>query len=404
MRYFEPDWTLFDITERYPETKDVFVRHGFVQVNDEAKRTTFGKALQLDIALSMRQMDVEAFSGLLIQAIESAKESVQSGTNGVRPFKIKGLLPCPVRIPLQEQFDAFLQNLKSDGNEVMASLQSASMGLDWMKDEILEAQKVSQLDDLYISAGFDIFFEDEYFGRFVKQKQMGNPFRWKKINDSFDYPDLQLVDPDHQYGIIALVPAVFLVNTTILGERPIPKSWADLLHPMYERSVSLPVSDFDLFNAILLTLYRTYGPESVAALGRNMLLSMHPAQMVKSERQKENRPAITIMPNFFTKMVKEGSAMTAVWPEDGAIISPIFMIGKTDAHPLQEQIGRFLGSKAVAEILAHQGLFPTLHPEVDNHLPKGSRFMWLGWDFIKSHNLNQKFDECHKLFEQSIIS
>lgn len=61
MRYFEPDWTLFDITERYPETKDVFVRHGFVQVNDEAKRTTFGKALQLDIALLMRRWMLRLF-------------------------------------------------------------------------------------------------------------------------------------------------------------------------------------------------------------------------------------------------------------------------------------------------------------------------------------------------------
>ncbi len=402
MPYFESDWSLFDITERYPETKDVFVRHGFVQVSDEAKRSTFGKALQLDIALSMRQMDYTAFSALLVQAIEASESSKQ--LNSKDTFKIKGLLPCPVRIPLQEQFDGYLNTLKSEGNHIEASLQSASMGLDWMKDEILAAQSVDELDDLYISAGFDIFFEDAYFGRFIKEKSMHNPYRWEHINSSFNNAGLQLVDPDNQYGIIALVPAVFLVNTHILGDRPVPKSWADLLDPIYERSVSLPVSDFDLFNAILLTLYRTYGPESVASLGRNMLLSMHPAQMVKSERQKENRPAITIMPNFFTKMVKEGSAMTAVWPEDGAIISPIFMIGKTNEHPLQQQIARFLSSKVVAEILAHQGLFPTLHPEVDNHLPQGSRFMWLGWDFIKSHNLNQKFDECHKLFEKSFVS
>lgn len=158
MRYFESDWTLFDITERYPETKDVFVRHGFVQMNDEAKRTTFGKALQLDIALSMRQMDIEAFSGLLNQAIESAKESALSNVNGVRPFKIKGLLPCPVRIPLQEQFDAFLQNLKSDGNEVEASLQSASMGLDWMKDEILEAKNGKSARRFVYLSRFRYFF------------------------------------------------------------------------------------------------------------------------------------------------------------------------------------------------------------------------------------------------------
>jgi ABC-type Fe3+ transport system substrate-binding protein len=274
------------------------------------------------------------------------------------------------------------------------------MGLDWIKDEVLIAESVDELDDIYLSAGFDIFFEEAYFGRFIQKDAFENPLSWSSINPIFANPDLQLEDSQGRYGIIAVVPAVFLVNTAILGDRPIPQSWEELLDPIFERSVSLPVSDFDLFNAILLTLDKTYGRKAIEALGKNMLQSMHPAQMVKSGRQKENRPAITIMPNFFTKMVKEGSAMKAVWPKDGAIISPIFMIGKTEKNDSQSAVSEFIGSKSVAEILAHQGLFPSLHPEVDNRLPNNTKFMWLGWDYISTHNLNQEFEACRLVFDK----
>ena len=399
MKYFDEKTTLYDITEQYPETLKVFIANGFTQLSDETKRNTFGKALQLSIALTMRQLDMNAFVNLLEEAIENRKLTTDHHKSNNSSVKIKGLLPCPVRIPLQENLDNYFNELRAKGITVQTDLKSASMGLDWIKEEVLAATSSSELDDIYLSAGFDIFFEDAYFGRFIKKGEFENPLTWKYINPIFKNSDLQLEDIQGRYGMIAVVPAVFLVNTAILGDRPIPQSWEELLDPIYERSVSLPVSDFDLFNAILLTLDKTYGRKAITALGKNMLQSMHPAQMVKSERLKENRPAITIMPNFFTKMVKEGSAMKAVWPKDGAIISPIFMIGKSIQKDYQNAVCEFIGSKSVAEILAHQGLFPSLHPGVDNRLPEGTKFMWLGWDYISSHNLNQEFEACRLAFE-----
>ena len=86
--------------------------------------------------------------------------------------------------------------------------------------------------------------------------------------------------------MLAVVPAVFLVNTEVLGDRPFPKSWADLLKPEFENSVSLPISDFDLFNAILISIYKNYGEDGVKKLGKTLLQNMHPSQMVKSNKLK----------------------------------------------------------------------------------------------------------------------
>jgi ABC-type Fe3+ transport system substrate-binding protein len=396
MAYFNADDTLFEITEKYPQTVKVFVEQGFEQLADKDKRATLGKALRLNIALSMRNIDEAAFAELLIQAIE--------GTNGnsttvdpARKINIKGLLPCPVRLPLQEALDEFVEQDSSE-IQIEAQLKAASMGLDWIKDEILSAEKAENIDDLYISAGFDMFFEDSYFGRFIKTGEFADPMPWNSINPDFDHEGLRLKDPKSRYGIIAVVPAIFLVNTEIIGDRPVPQSWEDLLNPIFANSISLPVSDFDLFNAILLTLSQRYGNEAITALGKNMQQSMHPAQMVKSERSKNQKPAITIMPYFFTKMAKAGGVMQAVWPKDGAIISPIFAIGKASRFAQMEKLAHFFGSKKLAEILSHQGLFPSLNPDIDNRISKENTYMWLGWDYIDSHNLNQEFERCDKLF------
>src|SRR3712207_7044342 len=51
--------------------------------------------------------------------------------------------------------------------------------------------------------------------------------------------------------------------------------------------------------------------------------------MVKAKSKgKSNEPAVSIIPYFFTQMI--GDRQVAVWPEDGAVISPIFMMSKKD--------------------------------------------------------------------------
>lgn len=202
--------------------------------------------------------------------------------------------------------------------------------------------------------------------------------------------------------MLAVVPAVFLINKKELGDRQAPKTWEDLLKPEFEKSVSLPVSDFDLFNAIILNIHKLYGKDGVKKLGKSLIQSMHPSQMIKSDRLKDNKPAITIMPYFFTKMAKEGGPMIAQWPEDGAIISPIFMLTKKSKLQEMEKVIDLLASKELGEILAHQGLFPSIHPEVDNNISKENKFIWLGWDYINEHNLQELIAQCEDSFEEGM--
>ena len=404
--YFKSTDTLFDIAEKYPETIPVFVSNGFPQMETEKMREEFGKMVTIETALMLKQRNVETFVALLNDRIKEEREGVdltlradaaEKKENGLN---VVGLLPCPVRLPLLEGYNEFAQKFeKSSGVALNTELQAASMGVKWVEENIDGVEDPTTLPDLFISAGFDLFFDREKIGKFKEQNVFEDLVKWEKINS--DFTDYNLKDPKGDYSIISVVPAVFLVNRDELKGKDIPRTWKDVLWGDFEKSVSLPVGDFDLFNAILLNIRKLYGDEGVERLGKVMMSAMHPSQMVKSEKKKVNRPTVTIMPYFFTKTVKEGSSMIAVWPEDGAVLSPIFMLAKKERKDELKAVTDYFASLEVAETLSHQGLFPSLYPNIDNHLPKQSPFMWIGWDYIYSHDVSVEIKKCEEIFEKA---
>ncbi|MFA8449934.1 MAG: ABC transporter substrate-binding protein [Bacteroidales bacterium] len=399
---FQTTDTLLEITEKFPETITVFKANGFPQMEDPEKRKLFGAKITLEVAAGFRQIDLSSFVSLLESAIDDHAELLKTGHKDKDEILVKGLLPCPIRLPLSEQVEQFTEKFIAKGNKVRFELQAASMGVDWLKDDWNPSKKAEDIADMYISAGFDMFFDEAKLGRFKSDNVFSAQMPYKNLNPDFQNDYIDLRDPMNHYSVLGVVPAVFLVNEKELNGRKIPKTWQDILSPEYEKSVSLPIGDFDLFNAILLSLYKLYGEESLKKLGRSLMVDMHPSQMVKSHKKQGARPAITIMPYFFTKMVKEGGVMKAIWPEDGAIVSPIFMLTKSSNKKGFSEIIDLFCSKTVGELMSHQGLFPSTHPEVDNKIEPTKKYNWIGWDFIYQNNIQALVNKCENIFNQGL--
>ncbi|PAT01948.1 spermidine/putrescine ABC transporter substrate-binding protein [Candidatus Izimaplasma bacterium ZiA1] len=385
--------TLGNTLKKHPELKTTFINRGFKGFDNNMVFMQISQ-LSLDSLLKNKGINVDSFVDLLNSQIEEDTVDVTLMDNKeTGSIRIIGLLPCPVRIPLLERFTT-LSNL----DDINHNLKAASEGLDWLKEEVEIAKTEEDLADVYVSAGFDLFFEDNLMKKFKDQKVFEDYFTDIPFNSDFENETISLKDPSKDYSMIATVPAVFLINTQILGDRPMPKTWKDLLNPIYENLISLPVSDFDLFNAILIHLYKEFGLDAIKQLGKSLVKSMHPAEMVKSEKRNRVKPAISIMPYFFTKMALPGSVMQAVWPEDGAIVSPIFMLTKRSKKKELLEIANLFTSFETGEILSHKGLFPSIHKDVDNNL-EGKTFKWVGWDYINNNDIGSILKLCMDTFE-----
>jgi ABC-type Fe3+ transport system substrate-binding protein len=395
---------VYDITEKYEVAIEILASVGMEQLKNENMRKILGKTITLEAVCKLKKLDKQALEEKLVEAIEAGElgtetEKSLKNMEGEKEIKIAGILPCPVRTPLTDAFEKWMESETFDF-KLSYELKAASMGVDWLADS-LENGDTDALPDLFISAGFDMFFDKKLFGKYKTENIFEDITEFSAYNKDFHNEAIELKDPSKQYAMLGVVPAVFLVNVEELKGREIPQSWEDILKEEFEGCVSLPIGDFDLFNAILLNIYKTYGEEGLEKLGKSLQRSMHPSEMVKSHIKKREKPVITIMPYFFTKMIKENGPMKAVWPKDGAIISPIFMLSKKEKKKELQTIVDFFASKEVGEILSHNGRFPSVNPEVDNQIPSENQFMWLGWDFLKTEDISLLIKTCEDIFNQN---
>ncbi|SDH85045.1 ABC transporter substrate-binding protein [Proteiniclasticum ruminis] len=393
-KYIDHRMSLYSVTEEIEGALALLVSLGFSNLRDEKQRELFGKVITISDALKTKGISLDAFTEML------GEHGIEEEQNHSMKVKMAGVLPCPVRVPLLESFEEWLSEREFPFH-LEYDLKAASMGIGWLS-ESLENKSGEDLPDLFISAGFDMFFDKSRFGRFREENFFEDLTSFSHLHRDFDQEDIRLKDPRKQYSMIGVVPAVFLVNTKELGNRKVPRSWDDILSDEFKNSISLPVSDFDLFNAILLNIYKSHGEAGIAQLGRNMQKSMHPAEMVKSHMKLMERPSVTIMPYFFTKMVKDGGPMVAVWPEDGAIISPIFLLTKKERKKELQPIVDYLLSKEVGELLSHNGRFPSVNPEVDNRISEENRYQWIGWEFIEKYDLTLLIRRCEEIFHRAM--
>ena len=206
--YISKSMSIKSIVEKYPETIPVFTNIGFKGLDNPGVLEKL-KDISLEKAMMIKKEDVDAFIPILQQAIASTdREDTE-----VKEASLMGLLPCPVRIPLLEGFEKYLSDNKDI--KVKYELKSAYVGLGWIKEEVIEKNDVDKLADMFISAGFDLFFDKDLMGKFKEQGIFKDMTGIKEYNKDFNNDNIQLKDPHGDYSMLGVVPAIFIVNKNI---------------------------------------------------------------------------------------------------------------------------------------------------------------------------------------------
>lgn len=166
--------------------------------------------------------------------------------------------------------------------------------------------------------------------------------------------------------------------------------------------MAIPFGDLDLFNSVILTIYARFGDEGIKKLGKACSAYMHPAQMVKGGKAASAvQPVVSISPYFFSRMIDKRTPLKTVWPKDGAIIAPIFMLVKKDTEALTKDFVSFFLSEKTGTVFAQSGFFPSTNPSVDNRLSADKTFLWVGWDFIYQNDIGAVLEKIKAEFEDA---
>jgi hypothetical protein len=313
------------------------------------------------------------------------------------------LMPCPLKIPLEKEILKSIRKL-NDRYETSLTYQIVSNAVEQAEvfQGVMDSRNIDELPEIMIAPGFSRFFYQD----FVRKYRITGCF--KSVNEegvADEFRRLGVNDPDGYYDILGFNPLVFLVDKTRYPDMPTPYQWSDLTKNEYVKKVAYRGhNDREFCEGILLNVYKELGREGIRRLGTSVKSRLHPAQMAKLAGSKsEEAPAVSVIPYSFACMARPSKNVEIVWPEDGAIVNPLVMLVKKNCRPVIMNLATELSDTKISSVFFKGGFYSLYHEE-DNRMDKREAFKWLGWDFIKSHNLHELLEELNEIMMEGTHS
>ena len=383
------------LMESCPELKPLFEEHGLGGFVSAESLERIGKFVGLGTLLKSNNIDPKLF-------IDAANRQLSEPLQAERDFDpaaldelhLMSMLPCGLRNPFvkavqaqvednPDQFAGF--NFLNEGNL------NHELSYYPLVDQI---ESIDEMPDVMIASDVNHFFHRPFVENFIETGE----FECVLPYEPHGYlKECGFYDPAENYTMYTANALVMVVDKTRLGERPMPKVWDDLLDPAFAKDIIMR-GDGDFFcNAIMLPYYKAHGMDAVRKFARNIKTGLHPSQMVKlAGSGKEEAATVYIMPYFFAKKIQSADVET-VWPEDGAIASPVFLLAKKGVKEKHAALFDSLFSKGMSEMLP-RGHFTPVHPDVSIDLPQP--VSWLGWDFLSNNPIGKIKDEIRAAVDE----
>lgn len=402
MYRINPEMKIKEILECYPESFAVFKACGFPAATMEELLEMISPYLMLKTALKVKGLNETVFINMLEEKIaeDCSASFSQDDEISVESLDFLGYTYCPIKHIFKECFEEVMQKYLRETQEKNFRYFVPS-GCEDEQDPYEEIWKVEDIDDfpdITAATGFGDFFRQEFVDKFINKgyfKSAG----YQQINTNFAATNYE--DPNRWYTVYSALPIVMLIDRKKLGSLPIPKEWSDLLNPIYNNNIIIGASQGDVYEDILLYTYKEHGDDGIIKLAANVKAGLHGAQMAKiAGTVNPQGAAIYVIPWLFANACPRTEDTMIVWPADGAIVTPMFLLIKAmQKKNLQPFIDFVMGEKYGQR--SADSYFPVLNPDVNNRLPENACFKWLGWDYIRTHSMENLIGHVINVFKKA---
>ena len=380
------------LAEHFPMLISEFEKFGMGNYFRTENLQKIGRFTRLKTLLRSSGMDAGQFISSLNELIRDHQSANRSEGKGGQQLHFMAMLPCGLRNPFKDFLETHLlenESLYQDLNYLAEGNVNHELSYYPLLDNIGSAD---ELPDMIIASDVNNFFHRPFVERFIHTGifEAYCPYPVNPYLAKAGFPD-----PSGHYTMLTANMLVMAVDKNRLGNRKMPERWEDLLAPEFEDEIIMRGEDDFFCNAVMLPFYKDHGLKSIRILSRQIRCGKHPAEMVKlADSGKEGAAMVYIMPYFFAQRIKN-KEVKLVWPEDGAIASPVFLLVKRAVVEKYRPLLNFLLSKETGEMLAGRS-FPSIHPDVKNPFPE--QVKWLGWDFLSGNDIGKLKNEIQQVF------
>jgi ABC-type Fe3+ transport system substrate-binding protein len=261
--------------------------------------------------------------------------------------------------------------------------------------DIWKTSAIENFPDAVASDGFDDLFRKEFIEKLVSKGYFKSVWN-TALNKPFENAGFS--DPDGWYTVYAIIPFILFIDKNKLDGLPVPTRWSDLLEPQFKNKVIVTGSEGHPVDLPLFYFYKEHGEEGLRRLAANTRAIWHAAQIAKTAGTSDPSGApVYVQSLFFAQCCPRTDATSIVWPEDGACTSPLYLLVKKSRMKELAAVTNYIIGPELGQKCALSG-FLSLNPHVDNNLPENASFKWLGWDYIKSHDIPELREKVKAIF------
>lgn len=370
-----------------------FEKHGLGNYFQPENLNKIGKYTRLNSLLKSKKIEPEHFIASLNELSGNMQQNDFGRLYQHEQLHFSAMLPCGLRNPFKEYFESVI-----NGNDEQFTglnfLIEGNVNHELSYYPLLDSiTDINELPDIIIASDVNNFFHRPFINRFI-DKGIFTAYAPYKFNNYLEKAGFS--DPNNNFTMFTTNLLVMAVDKERLGNKPMPKTWNDLLHENFRNEIIMRGEDDFFCNAVMLPFYKDGGNAAIETLAMNIKSGLHPAEMVKlAGTPKPEAATIYILPYFFAKRI-HNKQVEIVWPEDGAIVSPVFMLIKKEKIEQHKFLLDFLLSKETGEMLTGR-YFPSIHPDASN-APFPELVKWLGWDFLNKYDIGALKNDIRDTF------
>jgi len=322
-----------------------------------------------------------------------AREGAEPTLPPARELDLLLYAPCPVKLVMKDAVDSVSDAMAARGQPRLSM--HVPMGCTSVDpyDPLCFESDPDALPGVIASIGFGDFWKRGFVERFAGVFEAARPPVVSPL-----YERAGMLDPDGARTIYGVTPYLFVVDEARLDGLPAPRTWEELLHPRYRGRITMCGDGDDMADAVLLAVYKDFGMEGVRTLAESCRGFMHSSSMTKAAGAKDGGPgAIFIMPAFFACSTRQPPSVRVIWPEDGAAASPLYFLAKQSESRRLAQLIQAL-TTGFAAIPSAAWFAPLALSAQASPLPPEASLKWVGWDYIKTNDINALRDLLNREF------
>jgi ABC-type Fe3+ transport system substrate-binding protein len=371
---------VFDVVDTWPHTLETFVKMGFTPLRNPVLRNTIARRVSLRQAAALRNVDLNILMLNLQTAIANPDSRGQSFVDPQRlrydentvpelegDVRLVGLVPCPVRTLVVEQFDQYAA-MEFAAREIRLAWWLAAEGtgaadVKVFLKSIARSRQHRRFPDVFMAGGTELFLFEE-FGRALYDSELFA----ESAPAAHARPEFAaLEDPRGKLRLQFAVLFSFACRPDCLGGAPVPRSWFDLTEPRYRGRIVLPALDLPVMPDFLAALHAHLGDTLFVKFSQNVALTAHPARAAARANTSDTH-AIFVAPLHFARILKADGDVHVV-PDDGFVAVPGYLVQTAAAHPEAARLTQHLLSDTYLETYWRHGGFVPNHRGIAVDVP-----------------------------------